>query len=85
MNSSGDRQLHIRRDAKLEGVVAHVTIDNAGKPFATSGAATHYSSTFVAGAKYAIPGMTWHQPNERYEPVTVRSSDQLAGLCGTTA
>jgi enoyl-CoA hydratase/carnithine racemase len=31
LNSSGDRQLHIRRDARPEGVIAHVIIDNAGK------------------------------------------------------
>lgn len=31
MKPSGDRQLQIRRDARPEGVIAYVTIDNAGK------------------------------------------------------
>ena len=31
MKPSGDRQLHIRRDTRPEGIVAYVTIDNAGK------------------------------------------------------
>ena len=31
MKSSGDRQLHIRRDARPQGVIAYATIENAGK------------------------------------------------------